>query len=129
MLNQISIILFVAIFITFRFHSRRLSACNNASSGNFKKQGHKNGTKNGKLLIMQTLAYTHTHTHEHKLAIAVTMWSGHCPQLEPLRPPLASIPAGHPPQKPPTTHHPFHLPYFAVLFRAILRRQRPFKRH
>lgn len=69
-LNQISIILFVAIFITFRFHSR-LSACNKAQSESLarrknerKRENRRKSEKkveNGKLLII----HTHTNTHKH----------------------------------------------------------------
>lgn len=75
-LNQISIILFVAIFITFRFHSR-LSACNKAQSESLarrknerKRENRRKSEKkveNGKLLIIHT--HTHTNTATHKIEI------------------------------------------------------------
>lgn len=71
-LNQISIILFVAIFITFRFHSR-LSACNKAQSESLarrknerKRENRRKSEKkveNGKLLIIHT--HTNTGTQQH----------------------------------------------------------------
>lgn len=71
-LNQISIILFVAIFITFRFHSR-LSACNKAQSKSLarrknerKRENRRKSEKkveNGKLLIIHT--HTNTGTQQH----------------------------------------------------------------
>lgn len=70
--NQISIILFVAIFITFRFHSR-LSACNKAQSESLarrknerKRENRRKSEKkveNGKLLIIHT--HTNTGTQQH----------------------------------------------------------------
>lgn len=66
-LNQISIILFVAIFITFRFHSR-LSACNKAQSESLARRKNErkreNRRKSEKKSGKWKIAYN-THTHKH----------------------------------------------------------------
>lgn len=67
-LNQISIILFVAIFITFRFHSR-LSACNKAQSESLvrrkkRRENRRKSEKSGKWKIAYN-THTHTHTERH----------------------------------------------------------------